>query len=243
MAYGIRRYMKPRILIVATLGLILINVSAVQAAPPSPVVPVDRTLEPAPTGTEEVARVFEDMIVVQRRAKQKAGKFVTSVFGSFDFSDGPSTMYGGNISVGYAFSEQLEFYLNYTPAFITNDRKIVGQVSALTLENGEHAKLDSAKAKTQYGVELLWAPAYGKDAWGPKSIVRSDTFFKLGIGQVKYTKGDGPRVGIILGKTFFLSPLFNFRFGAGVTAIESEVNGTKTSYLMGIVESGLVWYL
>ncbi len=192
---------------------------------------------------EQVSTVFRDMIVVQRKAKDKQSKILADVHGSFDFSDGPNTMYGINTNVGYAFSDFFEVYVNFVPHFIVQDRDIVGKVESLTLLGGAQATITYAEPKYQYGLEFLWAPAYGKDSWSPFSIVRSDTFFKFSIGQIIYEGSQkGMRYALMLGKTFFFSNLLNFRLATGFVQAETIVDDKKSSNFMAAIEAGLVFY-
>ncbi len=203
---------------------------------------VDKSLQPAPEEADAISRVFRDMIVVQRKAKQKAHKFLFAPYGSFDFSDGPTTMYGLNLNVGYALSDYWEVYANYVPTFITSEREVVRQVHNLTLADGSTANLSYATPKSQYGLEVLWAPAYGKDSWGPYSIVRSDTFIKMGLGVINYSSDVGSRYNLAIGKTFFLSRFFNLRLDAGASYLQAIINNQKKYYVVSIIESGVVWY-
>lgn len=204
---------------------------------------LDGSLEPEPEASNAVPSVFRDMVVVQRRAKEKVNHFLFYSYGSFDFSDGPSTMYGLNVNVGYALFDSLEIYLNYVPAFIANERDIVKRVRGLRLLDGSVADINYSKPVSQYGVEILWAPAYGKDSWGPKSIVRSDTFLKLSAAQIQYERDSGSRFGLSVGKTFFLNRFFNLRLSAGGSYLQSIIAADKAWYFVGIIETGLVWYL
>lgn len=204
---------------------------------------LDMSLEPPAPTTREITRVFRDMVVVQRKAKEKAHKYLFSPYASFDFSDGPTTMYGLNVNPGYAFSDYFELYLNLVPAFVVQERDVVKRVREYTLIDGNHAELNYSRPKFQYGLEMLWAPAYGKDSWGPRSIVRSDTFFKLGAGQIVFESGSGLRAALSLGKTFFLSRIFNLRISAGGSYAQAIVSKKKKGFAAGILELGLVWYL
>lgn len=210
--------------------------------PPAPTpgtAALDRALRPGVT--DEVTTLFENVVAVQRRAKQKAGKFLLAPLFSFDFSDSPYTMYGLNLSLGYAFSEMWELYLTYTPSFVTNERNIAKQVRALQLANGQ-ASIDTEKPRTYYGVDVNWIPIYGKDSWGPYGIVRSDTFLNFSIGQIKYENNSGLKYKLAMGKTFFFSENFNLRVQAGPSSVDTFSQGVKQSTFIGLIESGLVFY-
>ena len=221
--------------------------------------PLDPTVQ---INQEQVSSVFQDMVVVQRKAKDKAQKFLFSMYGSFDFSDGPVTMYGLNTDFGYAISDFWEVYLNFVPLFAAQARPIVKKVENFVLDPSQcnglagcTARITYAVPKTQYGLEVLWIPAYGKDSWGAYSIVRSDTFFKFGVHRINYDKGTGPEGGtgnrfqLMLGKTYFLRNAFNVRVAAGMHSIETLVSSDAASTTMekkattvAVLEAGLVFY-
>lgn len=140
----------------------LISGSAHAQNPATPLDPASRVVEEK----DQVSNVFKDIVVVQRKAKDKARKFLVNPGITFDFSDGPISMYAVNTNLGYALSDFWEVYLNLVPAFIVQERSIVKKISGLTLQNGKQATITYSKPKTQYGLEVLYLPAYGKDSWG-----------------------------------------------------------------------------
>lgn len=217
--------------------------TAAPAARPA-ATPLDSSLRPAAQAdeAEAAAGVFKDMGVVQKQAMKKSGRFLLSTYGGFDFSDGPYTQYAFNINPGYAVSDFFEIYAQAVPVFIASERSIVKKVSSLTLLNNQKASITSPKPKFAYGVEFLWAPLYGKDSLGMRSIVRSDTFFKLGVGQIKYETGSGMRFLLGLGKTFFLGKHTGLRITADFGYVQTIVDSLKSFTAMAIVESGLVFY-
>lgn len=202
---------------------------------------LDRELKPEQK--DEISALFENVVAVQRKAKVKAGSWLFNPYLSFDFSDSPSTMYGLNLNFGYAMSEFWEVYLNYVPSYITNERQVAKKVRDLgTLADGTKAEISYEKAKSSYGVELNWLPAYGKDSWGPYQIIRSDTFLNLGLYQIKYESTTGMKYKLMLGKTFFVSPNVNIRLQAGASYLDTVSLGQKSSALIGLLEMGTVFY-
>jgi hypothetical protein len=203
---------------------------------------IDEALKPPSDSTEAISTVYKDMIVVQRKAKEKRGRYLFQFFVSKNFSDGPKSIYSLNTDFGYALSDHWEVSLNVAPAFILQDQPIRSQVNELQLANGKRADLLSPNPKIQYGVEVLWLPAYGKDSWGPYTIIRSDTFFKLALGVVNYEQGSGNRFSLGVGKTFFLSRFFNPRLSAAFGYQQTIVNNVKSYSQMGLFELGSIWY-
>jgi len=213
--------------------------------------PLDKSLAPS-AAEDDVSNVFKDMGVVQRRAMPKSSRFLISNYGSLDFSDGPYSMYGFNIDLGFALSDFWELYLNTTPFFVTNPRSIVGKVRDLAqeLDPTKDVAFDLAKPRYLLGGTLLWAPAYGKDSIGSRHVVRSDTFFKLGVMQTFFDGGlKGLKFHAGVGKTYFLTRWLGFRITASANYLKtffrfSEADAYSGSYgFFGIVEAGLVFYM
>lgn len=205
------------------------------AAAPKAVAPLDKSVQVVEQ-KDKVYEIFEDVVVVQRKAKDKRGSFLLNPGMTLDFSDGPTTLYTVNMNVGYAVSDFFEAYVNFVPSFITQDRSIVKKLGEYNIQ------VKAAKPTAQYGVELLWLPAYGKDSWGPYSIVRSDTFFKFGYSIIQFDSGSGSRIALLVGKTYFLSRWFNLRIGAGVNVLDTIVDGKKQSNPVAVIESGFMFY-
>lgn len=202
---------------------------------------LDRTLQP--NANDEISSLFENVVAVQRKAKVKSGSFLFNPYFSFDFSDSPYTMWGLNLNLGYALGEFWEVYLNYVPSYVNNERSVAKKVRNLQLANGQQADLAVEKAKSSAGIEINWVPIYGKDSWGPYGIIRSDTFLNFGYSQMKYTNDEsGAKYKLALGKTFFLSDLFNVRFSAGASSVQMVSLGVKESVTIGLIELGLVFY-
>lgn len=217
-----------------------------QAVPDSKPVSLDRGLEP--TQQDEISSLFENVVAVQRKAKIKNGHFLFHTNFSFDFSDSPYTMYALNLNAGYAIGEFWEIYLNYVPTYAANERSIARKVRELpAYPSGLQPELNSEKAKSSYGIELNWVPLYGKDSWGAYGIIRSDTFVNIGVGQIKYQTQTGNKTKLMLGKTFFISDLWNLRMQAGGSVLETFSMNTasviqKETIVIGLLEFGTVFY-
>ena len=196
--------------------------------------PLDRTLKP--DAPEEDLGIFQDTVVVQHRAMPKAGRFLISSYGALDFSDGPYSMYAFQLNPGYAISDFWEVYLNFAPFYISSARSIVSLVESHGFE------ISAAKPQRQFGFEVLWAPAYGKDSIGSHHVIRSDTFFKLGVTQITYDQGSGMKFHSAFGKTYFLGRHVGFRPAVSANYVQTIVDGVKSFHFIAIVEAGLVLY-
>lgn len=224
-----------------SLALTLGHATADESAPV-----LDRSIKPVTDDSEpneEVSSVFRDMGVVQRKAMSKSQKLLLSPYFSMDFSDGPYTMYGVNIDIGYAISDFWEIYINTTPFFINNQRSIVKKVEALDLPDSQTATISAPLAKRQLGIELLWAPLYGKDSLGARTVIRSDTFFKIGVMQIFYVGDTGLKFHAGIGKSYFFSKRFGFRITAAGNYQQTIVGGLKSFNTAATLETGLIFYL
>ncbi len=185
--------------------------------------------------------VFKDSVVIQNRAFIKSKKLLFSSYFSFDFSDGPYTMYSLNTDIGYATSETWEFYASIAPVFVSTQRAIVSEIQKAANNAGSSLTVTEAKPQFQYGITALWAPLYGKDTWNFSHIIRSDMFLKTFFGMVNYDSGTGFRTSLIAGKTFFAKN-WNLRLGAGAGFVQNIVNSQQVLSTVALFETGVVFY-
>lgn len=206
---------------------------------------LDRSLKPATADADSLPKVFRSIGVVQNKAMSKSGRFLVSSYLGMDFSDGPYSMYGANLDLGYAVSDFWEVYLNTTPKFINSQRSIVSKVESLELAGGRRATITAALPSRQFGLEVLWAPLYGKDSLGLERIIRSDTFVKAGIMQIQYEEGQGSGMKYQLGggKTYFLGHSVGLRISATANYTQLITDGVKAFKMMAVLEGGIVLYL
>ncbi len=186
--------------------------------------------------------LFRDMGVVQNKAMQKAGRFLFVPSFSLDFSDGPYSMYGVGARIGYALSDFWEVYLLANPKFISKERAFVSALREQVEATGGAVSIEGARAQSEYGVQLLWAPLYGKDSLGISRIIRSDTFLRVGASQIQYDIGTGLNFAVGVGKTFFLGKSFGFRVAVEESATQTIFQGQKSFSAITHFESGVALY-
>ena len=190
----------------------------------------------------QLSSIFKDIIVVQRQAIRRDKKKFLSVGPMFDFSDGPIDQTAIEIKAGYAPHQNWEFHLFAVPVFLTKNRPISESVSSLTLANGQKAELVSPKAKSAFGLDVNWILAYGKDAWGPYTIIRSDTFTRLQLANYSYEDGsNGLLYSLGLGKSFFTQKKVNFRIVVGLGSRDTKINNENKSSQFGFFEPSIFW--
>ena len=144
--------------------------------------------------------------------------------------------------------------VNAVPFFVSNPRSIVGKLEALDglrqspFTTDLELTIFSVKPKYQYGLEFLWAPLYGKDSLGTKTVIRSDTFLKFGAAQIVFSNNQkGLKFLGGVGKTFFVNRWLGLRFSMN-GVYQETITGTdasnlqKTFGLFGFVEAGPIFY-
>jgi hypothetical protein len=219
------------------LFLLTLNVSQLAQAAD---VTLDQNLKPKNINTD-VPTVFADTIVVERKVFNKAKKIVFSSYFSFDFSDGPYTMYSLNTDIGYVQNDFWEYYLSIAPVFMSTMRPFTAQMQEYARKNGTSIAVTAGVPQMQYGVTAYWSPMYGKDTWNAKGLIRSDMFLKLFLGMVSYDLGSGMRTSILAGKTFFGKKI-GTRVAAGGAMVETIANNAKTMSTIALFELGFTFY-
>jgi outer membrane beta-barrel protein len=146
------------------------------------------------------------------------------------------------VNPGYAISDFLEVYAQFSPFYIVNARPIVGLVNSFQSVDGP-LNLTAARPKYQFGLEVLWAPLYGKDSLGMNTIIRSDTFLKVGASQIQYDSTTGLGFKLGLGKTFFIGKYMGLRFCIDYGYIQSVIQNEKSFRGTLLSELGMNFYL
>lgn len=186
--------------------------------------------------------VFKEMGVVQNKAMNKGGRFLFAPALGIDFSDGPYSTYSIGGRIGYGISDFWEVYLLATPKFISQKRPFIRNLEEQVSVAGYAVDLSGAIAQSEYGVQILWAPLYGKDSLGISRIVRSDTFLRFGASQITYDIGSGLKFGLGIGKTFFMNRYLGLRVLVEQAMTQTINQSIKEFSPITYVETGLAFY-
>jgi len=186
--------------------------------------------------------IFREMGVVQNKAMNKQNRFLFAPSFGIDFSDGPYSAYSIGARVGYAVSDFWEVYVLANPKFINQKRSFIKTLEDQVAQQNLNVDLSGGIAQSEYGVQLLWAPLYGKDSLGISRILRSDTFLRFGVSQIKYDIGSGMKFGLGVGKTFFLSRILGLRILVEEGLTQTINLGVKKFSPITYVETGAVFY-
>ena len=175
--------------------------------------------------------LFKNMVVIQKKSIDKKGRFLFDTHLSFDYSDTPKTMTGVVLGLGYSINDSFEVGGSVTPFFMSKEK------SSLT------SNLVMASPKLESSVYLNWFFMYGKEAYGPYRILRSDTFLKFFYSKIQYEDSlSGARIGFYVGKDYYWTKNLVLRLAFGLATQESFINQTSHTSSVALFEPGLVYF-
>jgi hypothetical protein len=175
--------------------------------------------------------LFKNMVVVQKKAIEKKGRFLFDAHFSFDYSDTPKTMTGVVLGVGYSINDSFEIGGSITPFFMSKEKSDLAN------------NLDMAAPKLESSIYLNWFFMYGKEAYGPYRILRSDTFLKFFYSKIQYEDSfSGARLGFYVGKDYYWTKNMVIRLAFGLASQESFINQVSHSSTVALFEPGLVYF-
>lgn len=151
---------------------------------------------------------FSDVIVIQRRYLPKTNRFELWGAGSFVINDPFFNNLGFAGKFGYFFSEFLGIELN-TLVWGTFERQVTKD-----LRSKRGIKTESLISPVNYwGLDLRWAPFYGKMAYLNQSIVPFDFYFSAGLGMTQTNlRTSEPTLHLGTGHIFALSKSLALRW-------------------------------
>ncbi len=175
--------------------------------------------------------LFKNMVVIQKKSIDKKGRFLFDTHLSFDYSDTPKTMTGLVLGVGYSLNDNFEIGGTITPYFMSKEKSDLAN------------NLVMASPKLESSVYLNWFFMYGKEAYGPYRILRSDTFLKFFYSKIQYADSlSGTRIGFYIGKDYYWTKNMVIRLAFGLASQESFINQTSHSSTVALFEPGLVYF-
>lgn len=175
--------------------------------------------------------LFKNMVVIQKKSIEKKGRFLFDTHFSFDYSDTPKTMTGLVVGVGYSINENWEIGGSITPFFMSKNKSDLNTNSEMSAP-----KLESS-------IYLNWFFMYGKEAYGPYKILRSDTFLKFFYSKIQYEDNfSGGRIGGYVGKDYYWTKNLVLRLAFGLATQSSYINQTSHTSSVALFEPGLVYF-
>lgn len=174
---------------------------------------------------------FEDVAVIQKKFFPKTKRFELFAGASAQMNDAFFLNAGGIARLSYYFTEK--WGLELSGLFLANgDRKV-------TQDLDEQGIVTSSivRPKSYYGLDIKWAPIYGKMAFFDKKIVPFDLYFTLGAGltQVEQSGRTNSETTLHLGtgQNFAINRWIAFRWDFSWNFFKPEVDSSQASNASG----------
>lgn len=189
-----------------------------ERAAPAPQVPADTTPSAPPNLQSSTMRnltdlnklaPFSDISVIQKKYLPKTGRFQLFAAGGLTTNSPWFLNLGARLNFGYNFSES--FGLELTGLFLTNSELD----SAKNIRQNNNLQPDKfVVTKSHIGLDLVWAPIYGKMSTLDNKIIPFDMYFSIGGGTSNTTAQEGnvPTYHLGTGQIFAISKSTAFRW-------------------------------
>ncbi|MGE5085389.1 MAG: outer membrane beta-barrel domain-containing protein [Bacillota bacterium] len=151
---------------------------------------------------------FKEISIIQKRFMPKTGRFELFGGGTIVTNDPFFNTIGGTIKLGYFLSETWGVELNYF-GLTTTERDATKE-----LQDIQNVATESlAYPKSYMGVDIMWAPIYGKMTWFNDRIIPFDLYFSGGYGTTNTSSGENAgTIHVATGQIFSLTKSVAFRW-------------------------------
>lgn len=151
---------------------------------------------------------FTEVSVIQKRFMPKTGRF--QLFGGLTMvTNNPFFLtYGGVAKGSYFFTEQWGVELNYF-GLTTSTRELTEDLA----DRHNVATESLVYSKSFMGIDVMYAPIYGKMAWFNEKIIPFDLYFSAGYGTTATQGGENAgTIHLATGQIFALSKSYALRW-------------------------------
>ncbi|MFM6927113.1 MAG: outer membrane beta-barrel domain-containing protein [Bdellovibrio sp.] len=151
---------------------------------------------------------FKEISIIQKRFMPKTGRFELFGGGTVVTNDPFFNTIGGVVKLGYFLSETWGVELNYF-GLTTSERDATKE-----LQDIQNVATESlAYPKSYMGVDVMWAPIYGKMTWFNDRIIPFDLYFSGGYGTTNTSSGENAgTIHVATGQIFSLTKSVAFRW-------------------------------
>lgn len=151
---------------------------------------------------------FKEISVIQRRFMPKTGRFELFGGGTIVTNDPFFNTLGGVVKLGYFLTETWGVEFNYF-GLTTTERDATKE-----LQDIQNVATESlAYPKSYMGLDVMWAPIYGKMTWLNDRIIPFDLYFSAGYGTTNTSSGENAgTIHVATGQIFSLTKSVAFRW-------------------------------
>ncbi len=182
---------------------------------------------------------FNDIAIIQKNYLPQTGRLEFYPNLGFILNDAffINTQFGARLA--YYLTEQ--WGLEFSSMILSRtDKKVTEDLREDTGLNAESLVVP----KNYFGLDIKWAPVYGKMSLLNSKIVPYGMYFSLGAGSMKLDSGDAPStIHVGTGQTYAINKSWAFRWDASCYFYEAESsNGTAKSYFNIYLTAGVSMY-
>ncbi len=161
---------------------------------------------------------FREISVIQKKYLPKTERF--QFFGGVGTTTNSPWFLnlGAKVNVGYYFTESLG--LEVSSIFLSNSER---QVSQEIRDNNSLQPEKFVNTKSYMGVDIVWAPIYGKISMLNERIIPFDMYFSFGAGTSSTNSQEGsvPTLHIGTGQIFAITKAIAFRWDYSWTMFQA----------------------
>lgn len=152
---------------------------------------------------------FREISVIQKKYSPKTERFQFYLAGGMTTNSPWFLNLGAKVNVSYFFTET--FGIEVGGMFLSNSER---EVAKEIRENNRLQPEKFVNTKSHYGVDLVWAPIYGKVSFINNRIIPFDMYFSAGVGSssTNSQEGNNTTYHIGTGQIFALSKTMAFRW-------------------------------
>ncbi len=226
----------------------LIEKTVEQVEPADEVVPPVKKEDVSVNELKDLSRLspFREVSVIQKKYLPKTERF--QFFGALATTTNTPWFlnYGAKLGLAYHFTES--FGLELSGLFLSSSER---EVAKEIRDNNGLRPEQFIYTKGYYGLDLMWAPIYGKLSNMDGGIIPFDMYFSIGGGSSNTNSAEGnvPTVHIGTGQIFAITKSIAFRWDYSLNIFQAtpvSVGGTgvpaKGSYNDLILTAGVSFF-
>ncbi len=226
----------------------LIEKTVEQVEPTDEVVPPVKKEDVSVNELKDLSRLspFREVSVIQKKYLPKTERF--QFFGALATTTNTPWFlnYGAKLGLAYHFTES--FGLELSGLFLSSSER---EVAKEIRDNNGLRPEQFIYTKGYYGLDLMWAPIYGKLSNMDGGIIPFDMYFSIGGGSSNTNSAEGnvPTVHIGTGQIFAITKSIAFRWDYSLNIFQAtpvSVGGTgvpaKGSYNDLILTAGVSFF-
>lgn len=161
---------------------------------------------------------FREVSIIQKKFLPKTERFQLFAAGGTTTNSPWFLNLGLKVNLGYYFTES--FGVELSGIFLTNTER---EVAKEIRDNNQLQPEKFINTKNYYGIDLVWAPIYGKLTMLNSRIIPFDMYFSAGGGtsSTNSLEGSVPTLHVGMGQIFAISKSMAFRWDYSLNTFQA----------------------